>query len=153
MDIDSNFDEDFNSVNALQKKKRKKDPEIELKKKVTFDCTDDNLSNEETFDYEYEDEETTDDDLENVSDKKILDDKCEDEYISDEDCYSDDGEEESNYDHDEENCSKEDCFNSQSNEELLGDNYKIEIKTENLKEDIYGRLRKPDGSVVVSYLF
>lgn len=160
MDVDSNFDDDYNSVNALRKKKKTKEQEIKSKKKVTFDCADDNSSNEYVFDYEYDDdnlskEENIVDDLENenVSDEETVDDKYEDENMSDEEYYSNDHEEEFDYHHENEKSSEEDCSSSELNENLLSNDSKTDNMTKNLKEDIYGRLRKPDGTVVVSYSF
>jgi len=156
MDIDSNFDNDYNSVNTLQKKLKTKESEIKSKKKVTFHCADDNSSNEETFDYEYEDgnlanEETIDDDLEdgNALNEESLDDECEDENMSDEEHFSNDHEEKFDYDHKKEKPSGENGSNSELDEDLSEDYYKTNKKPKSLKEDIYGRLRKPDGSIVV----
>lgn len=182
MDIDSNFDDDYNSINALKSKnnKKKKEPVIKLKKKVTFECPDDeNSSNEETFDYEHEDvsdEESLDENLEdeNESTEEILD---EDENMSDEENGVKDHEEEFDYDHEEEfdydnqeefnydheefdydheneKSLEKNCLDSKPDEDSLDNNYNANKKTKSLKEDIYGRVRKPDGTIVVSfYLF
>jgi len=72
-------------------------------KKLTFHCAEDNLSNEKTFDYKYEDnkladEDTVDDDLEdgNVLNEESFDNECEDGNMSDEGHFSDDHEEKFN---------------------------------------------------------
>lgn len=138
MDIDSNFDDDYNSINTLEKKNGNKDTEIKPKKKVSFDCADENLSYEDSFD-----------------DEEALN-ECEDEEHSGseyEEEFNYDHEEEFDYDHDEErNSSEQDCSDNEFNENLL-DNDNTNKKIKNMKEDIYGRIRKPDGTVVVNYLF
>ncbi|KAL4090400.1 hypothetical protein QTP88_025249 [Uroleucon formosanum] len=156
MDIDSNFDDDYNTVNALKKNIKKKEPVVKSKKKVTFDCSD-NSSNEETFNYEHE----------NVSDKDILDDEFEEESLS--------GEESLDEDYDNESVSNEEHFGNDDDdgddtcdynqeekfdydyeeEEKLSDietdedeDNNDDTKIKNMKEDIYGRLRKSDGTIV-----
>lgn len=160
MDIDSNFDDDYNTVNALKKNIKKKEPVVKSKKKVTFDCSD-NSSNEETFNYEHE----------NVFDKDILDDEFEEESLS--------GEESLDEDYDNESVSNEEHFGNDDDdgddtcdynqeekfdydyeeEEKLSDietdedeDNNDDTKIKNMKEDIYGRLRKSDGTIVASYL-
>lgn len=158
MDIDSNFDEDYNSVNAL--KKKKKETKTNPKKKVTFDCADENSSNEETFDYEHDDDNSiSDDELEDevLSDDEILDEECENENMSDEECigsdheFDYDHEEEFEYNHEKEQSSEDQ--DSEFDEDISDNSNNIKGKTKNMKEDIYGRIRKPDGTVVVRYLF
>jgi len=160
MDIDSNFDDDYNTVNALKKNIKKKEPEIKSKKKVTFDCSD-NSSNEETFNYEHE----------NVSDKDILDDEFEDESLSGEETldedydnesmsneeqFDDDDDETFDYNHEEkfeyDNEKEENLSDSETDENVDLLNNKDDIKTISTKEDIYGRIRKSDGTIVVSHL-
>lgn len=149
MDIDSNFDGDYNSINMLKTqntKNKKEESKIKQKKKVTFEC-DNKHSTEETFDYEHEDD---------SFDEDTLDEDCEDETMSEEEDFSDVHEEEFDYDHEEKfnndhneknKFSKDDYSDSESYKESFNDNY---IKTKNIKEDIYGRMRKPDGAIVVS---
>lgn len=150
MDVDSNFDEDYNSVNAL--KKKKKETNTKPKKKVTFDCVDDNSINEETFDYEHDDNDDEFED-ENLSDDEILDEECEDENISDEECIGSDHE--FDYDHEEkfeyndEEVKSLSDQDSEFDEDVADNDNKIIEKTKSTKEDIYGRLRKPDGSIIV----
>lgn len=161
MDIDSNFDDDYNSINALNSKKKKKEPLIKLKKKVTFDCTDDDSCIEGTFDYEHEDVNESDEEMmdeefedENVSDEETLDEECVDESMSDEEHYDNDREEEFDYDHeDENNSSEENCSDNEFDKDSLDDNFNSNKKTKVLKEDIYGRIRKPDGTIVVSFFY
>lgn len=149
MDIDSNFDGDYNSINMLKTKNKTKKSEIKQKKKVTFECVDQS-SNEETFNYEHEDD---------SFDENTLDESCEDETVSEEEDFSDEHEEEFDYDHEEtfddnhngkKQFSKKDYSDSESDKEALNDNY---VKTKTIKEDIYGRMRKPDGTIVVSDFF
>lgn len=152
MDIDSNFDGDYNSINMLKTKNNKKESEIKTKKKVTFECADKH-STEETFDYEHEDD---------SFDEDTLDEDCEDEIVSEEG-FSDVHEEEFDYDHEEKfdndhneknTFSKDDYSDSESYKKSLIDNYvTTDKKTKNIKEDIYGRMRKPDGTIVVSDIF
>lgn len=153
MDIDSNFDGDYNSINMLKTKNKKKESEIKQKKKVTFECTDKH-STEETFDYEHEDD---------LFDEDTFNEDCEDETVSEEEGFIDihekefdyDHKEKFDYDHNEKNkFSKDDYFDSESYKESLNDNFiKTDKKNKNIKEDIYGRMRKPDGTIVVSNLF
>lgn len=169
MDIDSNFEDDYKSVNDLKPKKKKEKPEIKCKKKkVTFDCVDDDNSfNEETFDYEYDDEnmseeENSDDDLidENMFDEEceeenLTDEECKDKLISDEECEDENMSIEESFDYDCEQENKsidKNCSDSEYDESLM-DNGINNYKSKYLKEDIYGRIRKPDGSTVVNYLF
>lgn len=146
MDIDSNFDDDYNSINDSKRKKKK--IEMKSKKKVTFDCADENSPCEENFD-------------ENISDEEVLD-KCEDEDMSNEEHSGDELEEEFDYDHEEEfdyddkeerNSSHEDYSDNEFNLNLLDNNDNTNKKIKNMKEDIYGRIRKPDGTVAVKFLF
>lgn len=162
MDIDSNFDDDYNTVNDLNSKKKKKEPETKQKKKVTFDCNVKNGTDEETFDYEHEDvsdEEMSDEELEDESVSGGEDEDMSDEELVDndhEETFDYEHEEEFDYDDDDENekqSSEEECSDDESNDNLLENNENINSKTKSLKEDIYGRIRKPDGTVVVSSLF
>lgn len=169
MDIDSNFDDDYNSINALKSKKKKKEPSVKLKKKVTFDCADDDSCIEGTFDYEHEDVNESDEELnesdedvnesdedmsnEEFEDENLSDEECIDESMSDEEHFGSDREEEFDYDHEEKNSSEEDCSDNEFDEHSIDDNFISNKKTKILKEDIYGRIRKPDGTVVVSIFY
>lgn len=158
MDIDSNFDDDYKSINALKIKKR--EIEIKSKKKVTFDCADENSPCKKTFDYEHEDINVSDEESfnedqedENISDEEDLD-EYEDEDVSHDEHYGNDHEEEFDYDHEEENdSSDEDYSDNELNKNLLNNNCNMDNKINNMKEDIYGRIRKPDGTIMVKYLF
>lgn len=162
MDIDSNFDDDYKSINSLNSKKKKKEPEIKPKKKVTFDCA------EETFDYDHEDENMSDegsfddDDIEdeNISDEETLDEDRRDENISDEEHFGNNCEAKFDYNHEEdfdygteEISSNEDCSASELDESLSDNNFDTNTKIKNVKEDIYGRMRNSDGTVIVSNSF
>lgn len=163
MDIDSNFDDDYNSINALKSKKKKKEPLVKLKKKVTFNCSDDNSSNEGTFNYDPENVNESDEEMldEEFEDENVSDEECVDESMSDEEHFGDDREEEFDYNYEEfdsdhveeENSSEEDCSENEFEEDSLDDNLNSNKKTKMLKEDIYGRIRKPDGTVVVSFFY
>jgi hypothetical protein len=155
MDIDSNFDDDYNTVNGLKIKKNKKELKIKSKKKVTFDCVDKNGTDEETFDYEHDDvsdEEMSDEDVEdeNVSDGEAFE-ECENEDMSDEEC--NDREESFDYDDNDEKQSSGTEYSDNESNNLLETNENNKKKSKSLKEDIYGRIRKPDGTIVVSCLF
>lgn len=165
MDIDSNFDDDYKSINSLNSKKKKKEPEIKPKKKVSFDCAEENLSIEETFDYDHNDENMSDegsfDDVEdeNISDEETLDEECGDENISDEEHFGNNRKAKFDYDHEEdfdygteEISSHEDYSASEIDEGLSDNNFNTNTKIKNVKEDIYGRMRKSDGTVIVSNL-
>jgi len=160
MDIDSNFDDDYNTVNAINNNKKKKEPKIKSQKKVTFDCSDDS-SKEETFNYKH--------DSENVSDEDILEDDFDDESLSGEETLNEDHDNESMSD--EENFDDGDTFEYSHEEEFDYDDEKEEqfsnceldeyedlsddnddTKTISMKEDIYGRIKKSDGTVVASYM-
>lgn len=147
MDIDSNFDDDYNTVNALKKNVKKKEPEIKSIKKVTFDCSD-NSSNEETFNYEHENE--------SLSGEETLDEDYDTESISNEEHFSDDDDDTFDYNHEEEfdyeNEKEEKMSDSEADEveDVLDNN--DDTKTISTKEDIYGRIRKSDGTIVASYL-
>jgi len=157
MDIDSNFDDDYNTVNDLKKKKEKKHPEIKSKKKVRFELSDD-FSNANTFNYEHDnesvsDEENLDDELEDdsISGEDTLDEECDDESMSNEEHFDSDNVDTFDYNHEEEfdyDDEKEETF---SNDEDLSDNNN-DTKPINMKEDIYGRIKKSDGTIVASYL-
>jgi len=160
MDIDSNFDDDYNTVNAINNNKKKKESKIKSQKKVTFDCSD-NSSNEEAFNYEH--------DSENESDEDILDDELEDESLSGEETLDEDYDDESmsnkknfvnddtfDYNHEEEfeyDDEKEeefsDCKPDEYEDLLVNNDHKKTIST---KEDIYGRIKKSDGTIVASYM-
>jgi len=160
MDIDSNFDDDYNTVNDLKKKKEKKQPEIKSKKKVTFEFPD-NLSDENTFNYEHDDENVSDEDIlddeledESISGEETLDEECDDESISNEEDFGSDKSDTFDYDHEEEfdyNDNKEETFSDSEpdDEDSLDNN--DDTKPISMKEDIYGRIRKPDGTIVASY--
>lgn len=163
MDIDSNFDDDYNTVNALKSKKKKKEPEIKSKKKVTFDCIDKNGTDEETFDYEHEDvsdEEMSDEVIsnedhedENVSDGEAFE-EFEDEDMYDEEHFNSDCEEAFDYDDKDEKLSSEiEYSDSELNKDLVETNENNKKKNNILKEDIYGRIRKPDGTIIVSLFY
>ncbi|XP_025414440.1 nucleolar MIF4G domain-containing protein 1 [Sipha flava] len=150
MDIDSNFDDDYNTVNGLKIKKNKKELKIKSKKKVTFDCVDKNGTDEETFDYEHDDvsdEEMSDEDVEdeNVSDGEAFE-ECENEDMSDEEC--NDREESFDYDDNDEKQSSGTEYSDNESNNLLETNENNKKKSKSLKEDIYGRIRKPDGTIV-----
>lgn len=177
MDIDSNFDDDYNSINALKKKSNKKVSEtkskkienkIKSKKKVTFDCADENSSTENDFDHENMSDEEFE--KENMSDDEIFDEECDDESMFDEDIFDEESalngegfgknhEEEFDCSHEEEfdySCddekqsSNDDLSDDELNENLLdSDDYNSKKKDINLQEDIYGRIKKPDGTIVV----
>lgn len=124
-------DDDCSSTNATKKKKI--EPKVKLKKKVTFECTNKN-SSEETFDYDHEDEDLTDE--ENLSNESFINDR----------------EEEFDYSHDDEqNLSDKDYSDSESDKDVLDENG-VNKKNNCLKEDIYGRIRKPDGTIVVNII-
>lgn len=148
MDIDSNFDDDYKSINALNlnNKKKNKDSEIKSQKKVTFDCADENLSAEETFDYDHEDK--------NMSDEGSFED-LEDENISDEEYFSDNSKTKFDYDHEEdfdydteEIAFNEDCSNNQLDKDLSDNDCNTKKKIKNTKEDIYGRIINSDSTIV-----
>ncbi|XP_025190646.1 nucleolar MIF4G domain-containing protein 1 homolog [Melanaphis sacchari] len=156
MDIDSNFDDDYNTVNALKNNKEKKQPEIKSKKKVTFESSD-NLSNKNTFDYKYENENLSDEDIvdeefedESVSGEETLDEEYDDESMSDENDNDNNGDT-FNYDYEEEfdyNDEKEETFSdSESDDENVLEN-NDDKKPISMKEDIYGRIKKSDGTIV-----
>lgn len=133
------YSDDCNSINASKIKKKKIEPEVKSKKKVTFECTNKNSFTEETFDFDYEDEDLTDED-------------CEEENLSTEENCINDHEEEFYYsDDDEQKLSNKDYSDGESGEDLLDEN-NVNKKTISMKEDIYGRIRKPDGTIVVSII-
>lgn len=161
MDIDSNFDDDYNTVNDLKKKKEKKQPEIISKKKVRFELSDD-LSNANTFNYEHDNESVSDEDIlddeledESISGEETLDEECDDESMPNVEHFDNDNVDTFDYNHEEEfdyDDEKEETFSdSEPNDEDLSDNNN-DIKPISMKEDIYGRIRKPDGTIVASYL-
>lgn len=165
MDVDSNFEEDYNSINALKRKINKKKPEVQSKKKkVTFDLADDISSNENAFDYEYDDDASdevmTDDEHEDEND--VFDEEMTDENMSDEEHLDSNNEEEFDYDHEEEfdyeheeekESSDESCFDEEHDESLSDNgNDDTNNKIVKMKEDIYGRIRKSDGTIAVNYL-
>lgn len=162
MDIDSNFDDDYNTVNDLKKKKEKKEPEIKSKKKVRFELSND-LSNANTFNYEHgnesvSDEDILDDELEDeksISDEETLDEECDDESMSNEEYFDNDNVDTFDYNHEEEfdydDDNEETFSDSEPNDEDISDNNN-DTKPISMKEDIYGRMRKSDGTIVASYL-
>ncbi|XP_026814805.1 nucleolar MIF4G domain-containing protein 1 homolog [Rhopalosiphum maidis] len=147
LDIDSNFDDDYNTVNDLKKKKENKQPEIKSKKKVTFEfpdnLSDENVSDEDILDDELEDE--------SISGEETLDEECDDESMSYKEEFDSDKSDTFDYDHEEEfdyNDEKEETFSGSEpdDEDSLDNN--DDTKSISMKEDIYGRIRKPDGTIV-----
>ncbi|XP_050425315.1 nucleolar MIF4G domain-containing protein 1 [Adelges cooleyi] len=149
LDLESNFQEDYNTVNDLKRKKKTAESEVkEKKKKVTFDVDEDS-SNEDTFEYEHEDDDISDndDDDEDVSDYEIHDGfDLENEENSDEETYECDREEEFDYSDDDNGVDDDDGEDNDVNDDKIK-NKSTEVD-KNLKEDIYGRIKKPDGTVV-----
>jgi len=164
MDIDSNFEDDYNTVNAL-KNNKKKEPKNISKKKVTFDCSD-NSSNEESFNYEHDSEDESDEDIlddefegKSLSGEETLDEDNGSENMSNEEHFGNDDDDDTfDYNHEEEfnyDDEKEEKFSDgepdeDEDEDLLDNN--DDTKTISTKEDIYGRIRKSDGTIMASYL-
>ncbi|XP_050548681.1 nucleolar MIF4G domain-containing protein 1 [Daktulosphaira vitifoliae] len=138
LDIDSNFEDDFNTINSLKRKNTKAQNEENKKsKKVTFD---EEINHEETFEYEYDENKLEEEsDLDDMSNDDISDLNSENENFSNEEFM---------------NSNEEENFNSDNDNNYVNDFKdvnninKSNKNVYNHKEDIYGRIRNSDGTII-----